>query len=263
MAKLTFGNQASTGILGQINSRGIGASAGYSKSSQGVLMGGILEDENTLITKYEVYESKIDLLVLSCAWHRLRNSKNTIKINISSILNHNLFNELNSDDYALAQEIRNYYSKKIMLWTIKNVKMTKFRQDLSTFIQDDGKKFTEKMIGLAFTLPSFYEYDIKLDLVFSGKNFVDIEKQRGRKVKELTLIDKTIRDRKNFIKKYEYWFLDQSNTINSICIDVNNPLISIWDNLILKPVQIEGSFIHRNYDEFEYFRVDKFSIVFP
>ena len=50
-----------------------------------------------LVRKYEIYESKEDLLVLSCAWYRLREQRKKdhgMAISISKLLDRNLFNSI-------------------------------------------------------------------------------------------------------------------------------------------------------------------------
>ena len=98
------------------------------------------------VKRYEVIETTEDVLALSVAWKRLRDNKDKSShyIGITSLLDDNLFRRVEESDRVRANEIRDYFSKKIMLWSLKGIKLTKYRQDLSTFIHGNDKKITEE-----------------------------------------------------------------------------------------------------------------------
>ena len=122
------------------------------------------------------YKTTEDSLVLSCAWYRLRNNFNN-KVNMpNSLFDYNLLDQILEVDRLLAYNIRDYFSKKIMVWKLKNMELTTFREDLNEFIHSDGLLIKEKMIGLIFRLPEFYHYDITIDEIFRYKNNVTEKK---------------------------------------------------------------------------------------
>ena len=115
---------------------------------------------NPYVKQYKVNESAEDLLALSVAWFRLRKNRTlTPYPMIESLTDENLFKSLTEEDRLMANTIRDYYSKKIMVMALKEIKLTKFREDLSKFIHSDGKLFVDDMLPLVFRLPEFYEYD--------------------------------------------------------------------------------------------------------
>ena len=104
------------------------------------------------VKRYEVIETTEDVLALSVAWKRLRDTKDrgAQYISISSLLDDNLFRQVEESDKIRANQIRDYFSKKIMLWSLKSIKLSKYRQDLNTFIHGNDKKVTEEMLPIVF-----------------------------------------------------------------------------------------------------------------
>lgn len=218
---------------------------------------------NELIRKYEIYESTEDLLALSCAWARLRkeSKKSGGMLAISKLIDRQLFKTINDDDRQRASDIRDYYSKKIMIWKLKNKTLTPYREDLNTFIHSDGLKFVEKMFGLAYRLPEFYDYDLILDNIFQDKNR-EIKNKLPTNLlltKKLQFIGKTLVDRKS-IKRDEYWFTDEQNNVSVILLGRDNPLLKIWEQVIQQPISITGTYFVKTRDDRDYFQIEKYSL---
>lgn len=217
-----------------------------------------------LVRKYEIFESVEDLLALSCAWHRLRTTARDpiphIGFTITKLLDKNLFNAVNEEDRLFASSIRDYYSKKIMMLKLKNERMSQYREDLNTFIHSDGKKFVEKMFGLAYRLPQFYLYDTKLDEIFRGRNRKTNKKIPNIDIKTLTYVGSTMVDRKS-LKRNEYWFVDEEDTLVTVYLAHNNPLLGVWEKLIRNPITLEGSYYNKSRDDHEYYQVEKYKLV--
>jgi hypothetical protein len=87
---------------------------------------------NSNVKKYEVYEISQDLLALSICWSRYRKVKDEHNLRpvITRLLDSELFRLVSEDDITQANAIRDYYSKKIMVWKLKNIKLTPFREDM-------------------------------------------------------------------------------------------------------------------------------------
>lgn len=219
--------------------------------------------QHELVRKYEIYESTEDLLALSCAWLRMRkeSKKTGSGINISKLIDRQLFKTVNDEDRLLASSIRDYYSKKIMLWKLKNQPLTPYREDLNSFIHSDGLKFVEKMFGLAYRLPEFYHYDVTLDGIFKDKN-KELKKLPSsiQLIKSLQYVGKTLVDRRS-IKRDEYWFVDEQNNVSVILLGRDNPLLNIWEQVIQKPIKINGLYYAKNKDGRDYFQIEKYNLV--
>ena len=191
---------------------------------------------NKNVKKYEVFETTEDILALSVTWHRLRP---LISHNISNIMNPSnrptkltdeiLFKEIIQEDRAKANVIRDYYSKKLMMFTLKGQQLTSYRKDLNTFIHGDCKVVKEEMMPLVYRLPEFYEYDVGLDEMFLELDTRFEGSQISLStIKTLTPVKKFTVKRKSR-KFVEYWLKDNENKSYKIEIDSNNELMHLWD----------------------------------
>jgi len=221
---------------------------------------------NNNVKKYEVYEISQDLLALSVCWSRYRKVKDEhgLRPTITKLLDSDLFRLVSEDDITQANIIRDYYSKKIMVWKLKNIKLTPFREDLNTFVHSDGKTFKESMMPLAYRLPEFYEYDIEFEKMSFEYNkevkrqdtMLQSDKKKLKFVKQLAV------NKKHF-KCKEYWFTDNYNNLVSLSFEINNPLLSLFDMTIDNTdITIIGTYRKKSRDGSEYLKVDnKFSFV--
>ena len=239
-------------------------STGY--SAQGVNLGNFEFQFNDDVQKYEVYEISKDLLALSVCWARYRKSRDISgpQPTITKLLDSELFRLVTEDDIAHANIIRDYYSKKIMVLKLKNVGFTAFREDLNTFIHNDGKMFKENMLPLAYRLPEFYKYDVEFE-----KMSFEYNKEVKRNddphvvtVKQLKFIKKlSVNNKRN--KHQEYWFSDIYNNLVNINIENSNPLLSLLDMIVDKnDIKIQGNFRKCSRDGSEFLKVtNKFSFI--
>ena len=196
---------------------------------------------NNNVKKYEVYETSEDILALSVTWHRLRPtlSHNVNIINDPSyrptkLTDEILFKEMIQEDRERAHDIRDYYSKKLMVLTLKDHKLSNYRKDLNTFIHGDCKIVKEQMMPLVYRLPEFYDYDIEVENMFRGLDtrFDNAMPAFGKliqlePIKKLTVNSKS----KKFV---EYWLKDSTDRPYKIEIDVSNQLMHLWDHFFDK-----------------------------
>lgn len=222
------------------------------------------------VKKYEVYETPIDILALSVAWKRLRDNGDFGRV--SKLLDSELFVQITQADKDNANIIRDYYHKKIMMLKLKNDReLTKYRSDLVKFIQSDGLIVKEEMLGLAYYLPVFHEYDVNLDevrcAVDANQNFKKLDKEGKPKVLNLSTklspLKRIVRKTRNKTV-YQYWFKD--TVLNAgvlITLQPNNPLGHIWDDMFdnTEVLTIKGPYQRRTLDNFEYFSIDKWELV--
>lgn len=219
------------------------------------------------VKKYEIYESPEDILALSIAWKRLRDNDKHI---VGKLLDKDLFGHVLQVDRTKAVEMRDYYSKKIMMWKLKDKRLTPFREDLNQFIHSDGHIVKENMFGLVYYLPTFYEYDLNLDDIRTKVNynqqFKKLDNERKPKSLKLSIdltpikkINKTTKHR----KINQYWLKD--TVLNAgVCINVdpNNNLEHIWEYMFNTQnlIKVNGIYTRRTVDDFEYFSLDKWTI---
>lgn len=247
-------------------------SLGSLNGAQGSGYSGSLNfDEYTIrpdVKKYEVYEISVDLLALSVCWARYRKQKNDstppfLQPSITKLLDSELFRLVSEEDVTQANIIRDYYSKKIMVWKLKNISLTNFRNDLNTFIHSDGKTFKETMLPLVYRLPEFYEYDVEFEkMSFEyNKEVKQQETIHAQEKKHLTFIKHlTVNSKRN--KRKEYWFSDSYNNLVTFSVEVNNPLVSLLDiTLKNNDVDVVGRYKKSLRDGNEYLKIEKFSFV--
>lgn len=213
------------------------------------------------VKKYEVLEINEDLLALSTAWKRLRDvaSNGGSYTPISKLLDKELFNHVTNEDRDYANTIRDYYSKKVMMWKLKEIRLSAFREDMNSFIHTNGKMFKDNMIPLAFRLPEFYEYDIGFDQLISEHNKI-IKDNTKSQTKTLSL-QKTFKVGKKYSKRKEYWFTDEDDNLVTFSLMHDNPLISLLDNQCKNSITLSGLFNIRNRDNNQYFLVEKYSFL--
>lgn len=198
---------------------------------------------NPRVKKYEVIETHEDLLAMSCAWYRIRlelKSKDNTKIypTITSLLCNELFDIVTAEDREKASAIRDYYSKKLMMLTLMEIRLTNFRNDLREYIQGDGKKFVEKMVPMVYRLPEFYEYDMAFEKVKDKIN-PDLDQDSKKflhshqKARSMILYPITSLKRENRkVKGTEYWMKSEDEKY-AYCIPIldHNPLRAIWEQI--------------------------------
>ena len=239
-------------------------SSGYSTSS--IKLGNFEFHVNDDVQKYEVYEINKDLLALSVCWARYRKTRNDPgpQPTITKLLDSELFRLVTEEDIAQANIIRDYYSKKIMVLKLKNVGFTAFREDLNTFIHNEGKTFKESMLPLAYRLPEFYEYDIEFEKMAFEYNR-EVKRNNDPNVvtvKQLKFIKKLSVNTKRQ-KRKEYWFSDRHNNLVLLNVESSNPLLSLMDMTVDKnDITITGAIRKFNRDGLEYLKIDnKFTFV--
>lgn len=215
------------------------------------------------IKKYSIFESTEDLLVLACTWRRLREGNASLATGMKNMLDRQLLEFISPEDRQEATEIQDYYSKKIMLWKLKGNHLSKYREDLNQLIHNDPKKFREEMIGIAYFLPSFKEYDVGLDAVRCNVANVPMNRTDNVKTTErvLTPMKKLVRKTKR-THDFHYWMRTESNHGVLMTLDAKNPLVHIWDHLFETKdlLSINGTFFAQSRDDFEYFSIKNWSL---
>lgn len=183
--------------------------------------------------KQKVHVTKVDILALSCAYHRLTQLN---RYSVGSLNDPELHDVLKEEDHILAQKIRSYFSQKIVMWNLKGISLSQFRLDLAKFLQTDGKSYKESITGLIYRLPGMYLHDVELDALIQEHQLVPLTKKNSNPlvgtqgVFRLTTLKK-INSLLSHSKKTEYWFKSEDNNLFEISIDMNNPLIHIWNKI--------------------------------
>lgn len=262
-----------TGLSGLSNTITLGNITGAAGSSGAWSINLFGDESEPHVKKYEVFEITEDILVLSVVWQRMRKERaqsmqdSSIPFPIrlvpspTSMTDKILFDNITNDDRARAESIRDYYSKKLMLWSLNDIKLTNFRQDMKKLIQSDGKIFQENMKPLAYRLPEFHDYDVQFDEMFIQHNTqVKQERQKQIKQKKLSLVNTVVRKRKYTTTK-EYWFSDEQDNLNIISVNKDNSLISLLDLHTKNPFMVSALSCKQIRDNREYCVLEKYSFL--
>lgn len=229
-------------------------------------LGGSLQHHHD-VKKYEMYETPVDVLTLSCTLQRLRANQDYGH----KILDKKVVDSVNSDDRERTRTIRDYYSKKIMFGKLNDkLALTPFRKDMNTFIHGDGLIFKEKDLGMICYLPTFYDYDIQLDEVKSqvtvNQNFKRMDMNGSPTslgtTANLTPLKRIVR-KTSRMEKIQYWMVDDKlNAAVVMTLGKDNSLAHIWDHIFNteKVLKITGQFNRTFNDEFEHFSVTKWNL---
>lgn len=249
---LNLNNLSSINITGATGSSSAGLFANVTAQTAADFLGSL----EPHVKKYQVFEIENDLLALSVAWYRLRkeHSNGGTYTPVSKLLDSQLIKHLSGQDIAQAQVIRDYYSKKIMVNKLKGIPMSRYKQDLNTFIHSEGKIFKEDICPLAYRLPEFYEYDTQVDELYVTHNR-EI-KTPAEPTKNLTLV-KSISVGKKYAKRKEYWFSDEHNNLHRLSFTHDNPLLTLLDMYSKNELTISGRWRKTNKDDREFFINDK------
>ena len=228
------------------------------------------QENNTheLLKKYEVYESVESIITLACTAKRMLDEK---KISMR-LTDRDVYKHVQQEDRIMADAIKDYYSKKVMMWKLKgNGTLSRYREDMNKLIHGDGLTFRENQIGIAYWLPEFYEYDINMDSVkqqlTQNQDFLELDKKGHARVlklnDKLTPI-KAVNKRTKRVKNTEQWLKDNKyNAGVVITVENNNQLKPIWDKIFNteKVLKIEGQFCRRHLDDFEYYSVTNWNLL--
>ena len=222
-------------------------------------------NSNSNVKKYEVFETTEDILALSVTWHRLRLPGNHIinTIRPTTLTDNILFTEINQEDRNRADIIRDYFSKKIVMITLRGQNLSSFRKDLNTFIHGNCKVVKEELMPLIYRLPEFYDNDIQHDEMFRdfNKHFEDTSKL-WRGTKTLKPVRKFFINLKT--KKFlEYWLKDENDRGYRIEIPVENKLNHLWEHFFKQEtIPILGAYRYSEHDGINYYQIKDWEIDF-
>jgi len=218
--------------------------------------------------KYEVFETTEDILALSVTWQRLRpliNASNSPNIRPTKLTDSILFKEIIQEDRDKAERIRDYYSKKLMVITLREQRISKFRKDLSTFVHGDSKVVKEELMPIIYRLPEFYDYDIEFDKMVRELN-TRFEFPENTTAWSGT---KTLKPIKKFLVKHrinkfsEYWLKDDDYKLCKIEIPIDNKLNHLWEHFFeQESIPLVGLFKHMERDGINYFHLKNWEIDF-
>ena len=198
-------------------------------------------------------KSTEDFLVLSAALYRIK--KLNIFHTVYSLADAELLTFVTPQDRIEAAVIRDYYSKKIMLWNLMGVTLTPFQTDMSAFIHSTTPNIAFiKDIKLIYCLPEFYHYSIDLAALQFNKTPLVINQVRNER-KTLTPV-KYLKRRIKGVIRHEYWLKDETECAYMILIEPRSSLQFLWDREFAREsLCIQGAFFPMTYGEVPHYKV--------
>ena len=211
--------------------------------------------------KSKTFMAPNDLLTISCSAHRLKKLDGK-----GRSLHSYMPNYINDQDELLRNQIIDYYSKKFMVLKLKGIELTKFRKDLCDFISKDfydpDQKcyvYEEKVYGMIYRLPSFYEYDCELHDIMYGKTTVSGTTFGKHKLKFLT---KLYRDSR-LLARIEYWFVNDDNKVFCLSYPKENSLVSLLDHAIkTHDIIVDGKYNTKHIDGYSFYTSNEYDLSF-
>jgi hypothetical protein len=163
--------------------------------------------------------------------------------------------EVTAEDRSKAQEIRSYYTGRILMDTMKSKQpMSEFRKKLyGLLIGETGLK--KKDIGLLYRLPYFYVEDTDLDQVIAQTQSATVM-PTAEIAGTFTLIKRILVSRRSG-DYIHFWIQHHKKSAPFlIAIKADNPLLSLLTSVLANPVQLSAFAhikMHRGYHRNRYF----------
>jgi hypothetical protein len=155
-----------------------------------------------------------------------------------------------AEDCVQAQEIRSYYTGRILMDTMKSNKpMSEFRKKLyGLLIGETGLK--KKDIGLLYRLPYFYVEDTALDQVIAQTEAPKSALAQDTIAGTFNLI-KRIQVSRRSAESVQFWLQHHKKTAPfMIAVKADNPLLPLLESILQRglPISATAHFkIHRGY----------------
>jgi hypothetical protein len=195
-------------------------------------------------------EHPTDSLAISCKNFRIRQATNKYP---------NAY-EISDVDRQMANDIRDYYSKKLMVRTLKGKPISKFRQDLSTYLTNNYTvRYLEKYEGMVYRLPEFYAYDKEIDQLRIESN--NTEQQTGIGIRTLTPVKKLVSTNKSGTV-FHYWFHDSKKHLYKMYVNKDNELQPLFDGVFEKDeLVVNARFVPHTQDDLHFSNIKHFKLL--
>jgi len=169
---------------------------------------------------------------------------------------------LTDEHRSKAKIIRAYFRDKLMLAALNDTKMSQFRKYLWSFLDRDDTSYKVSELGIIQKLPLFYAEDQFLEKIRKDWNNTPRSKPRqnldGKQHVTLTHIGNfEKRTKLNFSSIrhcVSYWFHDEDDRLFNIILELGDPFMDIWNNMLDYPIDISGLVIenHRTTIDLHY-----------
>lgn len=191
-------------------------------------------------TKSSVFHVDYDPLVMAAAAHRYFSRNKKYPDSVAAL-------DFVMADYELADQIRNYYSAKLVELSLNGQPLSPFRAKLAGLV--NGRTVLEASeVGLLYRLADFYFEDIATDWVFNNTKPV-LELARSLRLPQtdtefdLVPLRRVVRKRHSNGAVVRYWFSNQDDNPCCITSVANNIMLPLMDDLFSRArVRMVSSF---------------------
>jgi hypothetical protein len=178
---------------------------------------------NSNVFEVEPTKFSCDPLILSCVRYRLPQKH-------QSLLSVGIEDDVTEEDKVLAESIRKYYVGEFIKVGLLGKPLSKYRQDLCSFVNEVKFELSSENEGMVYRLPEFYFYDTEVDAIpekYSVKSASENSLEFSYVLEPLfRQVRKTRRE-----SNYQYWFKTPSQEAVCITIETDNKLIKLWEQL--------------------------------
>jgi hypothetical protein len=199
---------------------------------------------------------------------------------------HNILELLKSNHFETAQKIRDYYSQKFLMISMKSQhtfdgmpSLSKFRTELMQYFVEskNNQEYTDDQIGMIYSLPRLYNEDQLLDKLRENYNInAWRQKEPNGIIVRKTLFYIDVNRKRTWLRApyarthpsnrqdefFNYWFHDENDRLYCIDLEMDNPFCRIWSRLIEFPMEVEGK-IYKNTakDNLNYYTFNNWEIL--
>lgn len=141
-------------------------------------------------------------------------------------------NDITPEIEAQAEQIRKHYTKAWFWLTMNGERLTPFRQRAHYLLQHRVRKVTKRDVGLYVKMPWFYEEDMnhaELKKLAITDDLPRLASGRGKSMRRLEFL-KTSNGWQGKRRTTRYWFKDDNNFLYGIELEMNNPLLPMFDD---------------------------------
>ncbi len=173
-----------------------------------------------------------DPLVIAACAHRYQQTHHCFPPSVDVL-------EFIMADYILADQMRSYYSAKLVELSLNGQSLSEFRKKLASII--NGRTLLEKSeVGLLYKLAGFYFEDIAIDEVFNRTTPIpgDMRDQRLPQIDKVVTLNplrKVVHSRSVHGRIVKYWFSDQHNHACCVTSLEKNIFVPLMDDLCRRP----------------------------
>lgn len=203
---------------------------------------------------------KKDWLACSYAIYRTKST--------TTLTDNNIFKDVIEQDHDMAKKIRDYYTNRLIIKTLKGQELSSFSLALKeVLLNTDHNSLPLRYSGLVYRLPEYYHNDQELTSIVEQHSFKNRTlAERFNDVHDVLPIKRLIINNKNK-KSFNYWgkIIKTNSPIMFESIQSNEALMldQLWvdaiNNQKFLTIKISAAKRHHSFD-FDYYHSDKFLI---